>query len=89
MTDQAKHELVLDLTLDAPAEKLFQCYSDPKLLQQWFAPKPWTIKSTDIDFRPGGRMAFVMASPKSRSSQSSTRRQQFPDGAARRGAAPW
>ncbi len=59
----SQHELVLDLTLDAPAEKLFHCYSDPKLLQQWFAPKPWTIKSTDIDFRPGGRMAFVMASP--------------------------
>lgn len=59
----SQHELVLDLTLDAPADKLFRCYSDPKLLQQWFAPKPWTIKSTDIDFRPGGRMAFVMASP--------------------------
>ena len=59
----SQHELVLDLTLDAPVEKLFHCYSDPKLLQQWFAPKPWTIRSTDIDFRPGGRMAFVMASP--------------------------
>lgn len=63
MTEQAKHELVLELELDAPAEKLFRCYSDPKLLQQWFAPRPWSIKSTDIDFRPGGRMAFVMASP--------------------------
>jgi uncharacterized protein YndB with AHSA1/START domain len=57
------HELSIELILDAPAEKLFRCYADPKLLQQWFAPKPWTIKSTDIDFRPGGKMAFVMASP--------------------------
>jgi len=59
----AQYELVLDLTLDAPAAKLFRCYSDPKLLQQWFAPKPWTIKSVDTDLRPGGRFNFVMASP--------------------------
>ena len=59
----SQHELVLELTLDAPAEKLFRCYTDPKLLQQWFAPKPWTIKSVDTDFRPGGRFNFVMASP--------------------------
>jgi uncharacterized protein YndB with AHSA1/START domain len=59
----SKYELVLDLTLDAPAEKLYRCYADPKLLQQWFAPKPWTIKSVDTDIRPGGRFNFVMASP--------------------------
>ena len=59
----SQHELSFELILDAPVEKLFRCYSDPNLLKQWFAPKPWTIKSTDIDFRPGGKMAFVMASP--------------------------
>ncbi len=59
----SQHELKIELELDAPAEKLFRCYTDPKLLQQWFAPKPWTIKSTDIDVRTGGKMNFVMASP--------------------------
>ena len=59
----SQHELVLELELDAPADKLYRCYTDPKLLQQWFAPKPWTIKSTDIDIRPGGKFNFVMASP--------------------------
>lgn len=34
------HELAIELTLDAPADKLFRCYTDPKLLQQWFAPEP-------------------------------------------------
>lgn len=57
------YELSIDLILKAPAEKLFRCFAEPALLQQWFAPKPWTIKSTDIDFRPGGKMSFVMASP--------------------------
>lgn len=57
------HELKIELELAAPAEKLYRCFTDPNLLQQWFAPKPWTIKSTDIDVRPGGRFNFVMASP--------------------------
>ena len=59
----SQHELSIELELDAPAEKLFRCYADANLLKQWFAPKPWSIKSTDIDFRAGGRMNFVMASP--------------------------
>jgi uncharacterized protein YndB with AHSA1/START domain len=57
------YELVLDLTLDAPKEKLFRCWTDPDLLKQWFAPKPWTISKTDHDWRPGGRANIVMRSP--------------------------
>jgi uncharacterized protein YndB with AHSA1/START domain len=59
----SQYELKIELELDAPADKLFRCYSDPTLLKQWFAPKPWTIKSVENDFRPGGRSSFVMASP--------------------------
>lgn len=57
------NELVLELTLDAPREKLFRCYVEPQLLQQWFAPKPWTISVVDIDPRAGGRFNFTMNSP--------------------------
>ena len=51
------HELAIELILDAPAEKLFRCYTDPKLLQKWFAPEPWTIKSVDIDPRAVAMMS--------------------------------
>jgi len=63
MTAKPEFELVLDLILDAPREKLFRCYSDPNLLKQWFAPKPWTISKVDNDVRAGGRFSFTMASP--------------------------
>jgi uncharacterized protein YndB with AHSA1/START domain len=62
MSEQA-HQLVLELTLDAPREKLFRCWTQPELLQQWFAPKPWTITKVDFDVRAGGRSNFVMKSP--------------------------
>jgi len=59
----SEHELSIELILDAPKEKLYRCYTDPNLLKQWFAPKPWTIKSIDTDVRAGGKFNFVMASP--------------------------
>lgn len=62
MDDQA-NDLVLELTLDAPREKLYRCWTEPQLLQQWFAPKPWTIAKVDHDLRPGGRANIVMRSP--------------------------
>src|SRR5690606_25602334 len=57
------HELVLDLILDAPREKLWRCWTDMSLLKQWFAPRPWTIAKVDIDFRPGGSSVVVMRDP--------------------------
>lgn len=60
---KAANELVLELTLDAPREKLYRCWTEPELLRQWFAPRPWTVVNVDHDLRPGGRANFVMRSP--------------------------
>lgn len=60
---EAQYELKIDLVLDAPREKLFRCWTDPALLKQWFAPKPWTISSAEMDVRPGGTSLVVMRSP--------------------------
>ena len=57
------HELSIELILDAPKEKLYRCYTDPELLKQWFAPRPWKITKVDTDVRPGGRFNFTMQSP--------------------------
>lgn len=62
MSDRA-NELVLDLTLDAPSEKLFRCWTDPALLKQWFVPRPWTIAKIEQDLRPGGVSLVVMKDP--------------------------
>lgn len=56
-------ELTLNLTLDAPRDKVWRCWTEAELLMQWFAPKPWSTVSADIDLRPGGRMNVVMRSP--------------------------
>lgn len=47
-------EVVLTRMIDAPAHKLFRCWTEPELMKQWLAPKPWTIARAEVDPRPGG-----------------------------------
>ena len=62
-TPTAQHELSITRLIDAPREKVFRCWSEPELLKQWFAPKPWTISRVDTDFRSGGASTITMRSP--------------------------
>ena len=59
----AKHELVLELILDAPKEKLYRGWTEPELMVKWFAPRPWTTPKAETDVRPGGASLVVMRSP--------------------------
>ena len=56
-------ELVLSRLIDAPREKLYRAWTDPALLKQWFAPRPWTTPVVELDVRPGGTNRFVMRGP--------------------------
>jgi len=64
-TDGVAHDfdLVLERIIDATPDTVFRCYTDPDLLSQWFAPRPWRISNAVIEPRPGGRMSFVMHGP--------------------------
>lgn len=57
------HELVLELILDAPKEKLYRGWTEPELMKQWFAPRPWTTPKVENDVRPGGVANITMRSP--------------------------
>jgi len=60
---KADHELVLTRLMDAPADKLFRCWTDPDLLKRWFAPKPYTTPVAEMDLRVGGATNMVMKGP--------------------------
>lgn len=63
MTAKPKYVLTLDRTFDAPVEKVWRCWSEPKLLEQWFCPKPWFVTHAVMDLRPGGEMSCTMNGP--------------------------
>jgi uncharacterized protein YndB with AHSA1/START domain len=59
----AEHELVLTRLIDAPRHALFRCWTEPKLLKQWFAPAPFTTPVAELDLRVGGANTITMKSP--------------------------
>jgi uncharacterized protein YndB with AHSA1/START domain len=59
----ALHEMSFTRLLDAPADKLFRCWTTPELMTRWFAPLPWTTARAEVDLRPGGANKVTMKSP--------------------------
>lgn len=62
-TAKPAHELVLERVLNATPENCFRAWTEPELIKQWFAPKPWSIARAEVDLRPGGKSFIVMKSP--------------------------
>lgn len=63
MSTIADRTLTLTRIIDAPPAKVFEAWTNPELLKQWFAPKPWTTPKVEVDLRPGGRCNFTMRGP--------------------------
>ena len=56
-------DLILTRLFNAPPEKVFNAWTQPALLKQWFAPMPWTTARAELDVRVGGASLIVMRSP--------------------------
>jgi uncharacterized protein YndB with AHSA1/START domain len=50
-----RRELVLSRVFDAPRELVFQAWTDPKHLAQWWGPKGFTNPVCEVDARPAVR----------------------------------
>jgi uncharacterized protein YndB with AHSA1/START domain len=62
-TSAEGRDLVLTRIIDAPPEKVYNAWTDPALLKQWFAPLPWTTPTVETDLRAGGSTLIVMRGP--------------------------
>jgi len=56
-------EIVLSRVLAAPRERVFQAWTDPAQITQWFGPDGFTVESLECDIRPGGRWRFIYTGP--------------------------
>ena len=56
-------DLVLERTLDAPVELVWEAYTKPEHLKRWFAPRPYEITECELDLRPGGIFRIRMVGP--------------------------
>ena len=62
-TFPADRELVLDRYLPFPPERVYQAWTDPVLMVDWFTPAPWKTAKVETDVRAGGSSYIEMHGP--------------------------
>ena len=71
-----KSSLLFDFTVDKTAKTVFvnrefdaslslvwDAFTKKEILDQWWAPEPWSSKTKFMDFKVGGRRFYAMVSP--------------------------
>ena len=58
-----KLDLVLERVIDVPRRLVWEAWTKPEHLKEWFCPRPWGVSECEIDVRPGGIFSTTMRSP--------------------------
>ena len=53
-------EVVFERTYDASPETVWQAWTDPKMIKQWWGPNNVIIPECEVDLRVGGKIYIVM-----------------------------
>lgn len=69
-------KLTFDFTVDKAAKTvhvarefaaeralIWDAFTKPELLDQWWGPKPWVAKTKSMEFKVGGRRLYAMCGP--------------------------
>src|SRR5580698_3189652 len=59
-------EIVATRIFDAPRDLVFQMWTDPKHISNWWGPRGFSITTHEMDVRPGGVWRHVMHGPDGR-----------------------
>jgi uncharacterized protein YndB with AHSA1/START domain len=64
---QKKHMTIEDLVFtrmfSAPVERVWQAWTEPELVKQWWGPDGFSCPLANIDFRKGGTSLLAMQAP--------------------------
>ncbi|MEO8287328.1 MAG: SRPBCC domain-containing protein [Chloroflexota bacterium] len=60
---EGTREVTLTRIIDAPRELVFEAWTDPKHMAQWWGPRYFTNPVCEMDVRPGGSMHIRMQGP--------------------------
>ncbi len=67
VTDVRKDPTNLTMTIvasfDAPMERVWKLWEDPRQLERWWGPPTYPATFLDFDFSPGGAITYFMTGP--------------------------
>ena len=55
--------IVVKREFAANLELVWEAWTNPEILEQWIAPKPWRAETKTMNFREGGFWHYAMISP--------------------------
>lgn len=62
-TTQADREIVIERIFDAPRELVWEAWTNPEHVAQWWGPDGFSTSIEKMDFRVGGAWKLVMHGP--------------------------
>ncbi|MCB0972796.1 MAG: SRPBCC domain-containing protein [Acidimicrobiales bacterium] len=62
-TDVEARTLVVTTRFDAPVERVWQLWADPRQLERWWGPPTYPATFVAHDLRPGGAVSYFMTGP--------------------------
>jgi len=63
MVNKVNNTIKVKREFDANPEQVWNAWTNPEILNQWWAPKPWKTDTKEMDFKPGGRWLYAMRGP--------------------------
>ena len=60
-TEKLTYTIVAEF--DAPVERVWQVWEDPRQLERWWGPPTWPATFPALDLRPGGGARYYMSGP--------------------------
>jgi len=61
--DKAAQTVFINREFDAPQSLVWDAFTKPEIIDQWWAPKPYASKTKFMNFEVGGRRFYAMVSP--------------------------
>ena len=63
VTTPTEREIRIERLFEAPRDRVFATFTDPKLIPEWWGPRNTTTIVDQMDVRRGGAWRFVMREP--------------------------
>jgi uncharacterized protein YndB with AHSA1/START domain len=64
VAEEAARVVRIERTFDAPAEDVFDAWTNEEVISRWFRPRAgWREADAEVDLRVGGRVRVVMRTP--------------------------
>lgn len=61
--EPSEYDLTIERTFDAPRERVWEAWTDPEQVAEWWGPKGFTVPNCEMDVRPGGSFSIDMQAP--------------------------